>query len=129
MKTYSDFIAEANQAKEPEEVLAKIAKAYGKKHRGVNVDTSVKSSGDIRLNNIWVPPSDRGKGIGGRVMKGLGKYADKQGKKITLNQAPEPGKKKKLGDFYKSHGFQANRGKSRDFSTKDTHIRHPQSKT
>jgi hypothetical protein len=43
-----------------------------------------------------------------------------------LNQDPDPGKKKKLADFYKSHGFEANRGKKRDFSTSDTHIRHPQ---
>jgi GNAT superfamily N-acetyltransferase len=125
MKTYSQFIAEAKEAKPPKEVLAKIEKAYGKKHKGVNIDTSVRSSGDIRLNNIWVPPSERGKGIGGRVMKGLGKYADKQGKRITLNQAPEPGKKKKLGDFYKSHGFEANKGKGRDLSVSDTHIRNP----
>jgi GNAT superfamily N-acetyltransferase len=125
MKTYYQFIAEAKEAKPPKEVLDKISRAYGKKHKGVKVSASADRSGDIRLNNIWVPPSERGKGIGGRVMKGLGKYADKQGKRITLSQAPEPGKKKKLGDFYKSHGFEANKGKSRDLSVSDTHIRNP----
>lgn len=125
MKTYLQFVSEAKEAKPPKEVLAKIEKAYGRKHRGVNIDTSVKSSGDIRLNNIWVPPSERGKGIGGRIMKGLGKYADKQGKRITLNQAPEPGKKAKLNKFYQSHGFTPNTGRSRDLSVSDTHIRNP----
>lgn len=126
MKTFSQFIAEAKEARPPEEVLAKIAKAYGKKHRGMNVDVSHKKSGDIRVNQLWVPPDKQGKGIGTRVMKGLGKYADKQGKRITLDQDPDPGKKAKLAKFYKSHGFQANRGRNKDFSTKDSYIRNPQ---
>ena len=125
MKTYSQFIAEAKEAKPPKEVLDKISRAYGRKHRGVNVSASADRSGDIRLNNIWVPPSERNKGIGGRALKGLTKYADKQGKRITLSQAPEKGKKAKLAKFYKSHGFESNRGRSRDFTTRDTHIRNP----
>jgi len=127
MKTFSEFITEAKEAKPPREVLAKIAKAYGRKHRGVNVDTShSEKTGNIRVNQLWVPPDQQGRGIGTRVMTGLSRYADKTGKKITLNQDPDPGKKKKLADFYKSHGFEANKGKKRDFSTSDTHIRHPQ---
>jgi GNAT superfamily N-acetyltransferase len=123
----AETITEAKEARPPKEVLSKIAKAYGRKHRGVNVDTShSERTGNIRVDQLWVPPHLQGKGIGTRVMKGLGKYADKTGKKITLNQDPDPGKKKKLADFYKSHGFEANRGKKRDFSTSDTHIRHPQ---
>ena len=58
-------------------------------------------------------------------MKGLGKYADKAGKKITLNQDPDKGKEKKLAGFYKSHGFETNKGKKKDSSTTDTHIRNP----
>jgi GNAT superfamily N-acetyltransferase len=126
MKTFSQFLQEAKAAKPPQEVLNKISRAYGKKHRGVNVDASHSDkSGNIRLHNIWIPPEKRGQGVGGRIMKGLSKYADKQGKRITLNQAPEKGKKEKLAKFYKSHGFQANKGKNKDFSTTDTHIRHP----
>jgi GNAT superfamily N-acetyltransferase len=126
MKTFSQFIEEAKEAKPPQEVLNKISRAYGKKHRGVNVDASHSDkSGNIRLHNIWIPPEKRGQGVGGRIMKGLSKYADKQGKRITLNQAPEKGKKEKLAKFYKSHGFQANKGRNKDFSTTDTHIRHP----
>ncbi len=125
MKTFSQFIIEAKEAKPAKEVLDKISRAYGRKHRGVNVSASADRSGDIRLNNIWVPPSERNKGIGSRALKGLTKYADKQGKRITLSQAPEKGKKAKLAKFYKSHGFESNRGRSRDFTTRDTHIRNP----
>ena len=116
-------IDEAKEPKPPQEVLNKISRAYGRKHRGVNVDTSHSDkTGNIRVNQLWVPPNQQGKGIGTRVMKGLGKYADKTGKKITLNQDPDKGKEKKLAGFYKSHGFEANKG---DSSTKDTHIRNP----
>ena len=124
MKTFSQFIAEAKEARPPKEVLAKIDKAYGRKYPGTNVDVSHDNkSGDLRVNQLFVPPKQQGKGIGTRVMKGLTKYADRQGKKITLNQDPDKGMKKKLDDFYKSHGFEVNRG---DLSTRDTHIRNPQ---
>lgn len=127
MKTFSEFLQEAKkESKSPEKVLNKISRAYGKKHRGVNVDLSHTSSGDIRVNNIWIPPEERNQGIGSRIMRGLSSYADRQGKRITLNQAPEKGKKAKLQKFYKSHGFESNKGKNRDFTTKDTHIRYPQ---
>jgi len=126
MKTFSQFIQEAKDAKSPKEVLNKISRAYGKRYRGVNVDASHDRSGDIRLNNIWIPPEERNKGIGSRIMKGLSKYADKQNKRITLNQAPEKGKKAKLQKFYQSHGFQPNKGRNREFTTRDTYIRYPQ---
>ena len=127
MKTFSQFIEEAKEARTPKEVLAKIDKAYGRKYPGTNVDVSHdKNSGDLRVNQLFVPPKQRGKGIGTRVMKGLTKYADKQNKRMTLTQDPDPGKKAKLAKFYKSHGFQKNSGRKRDFSTRDTDIRNPQ---
>ena len=48
-------------------------------------------------------------------------------KKPNVSEAKEARPPKEvLSNFYKSHGFEANRGKKRDFSTSDTHIRHPQ---
>ena len=124
MKTFNQFIGEAKEARPPKEVLAKIDKAYGRKYPGTNVDVSHDNkSGDLRVNQLFVPPKQQGKGIGSRIMKGLGTYANNQKKRITLNQAPDKGMKKKLDDFYKSHGFEVNRG---DLSTRDTHIRNPQ---
>jgi len=127
MKTFSQFIAEAKEARPPREVLDKIDNAYVRKYPGTNVDVSHdKNSGDLRINQLFVPPNQQGKGIGTRVMKGLTRYADKQKKRMTLTQDPDPGKKAKLAKFYKSHGFQKNSGKKRDFSTRDTDIRNPQ---
>jgi GNAT superfamily N-acetyltransferase len=129
MKSYKEFITEAKEAKPPKEVLRKIDQAYGRKYPGTNVDVSHnEKSSDLRVNQLFVPPNMQGKGIGTRVMKGLTKYADKQNKRMTLTQDPDKGKKAKLAKFYKSHGFESNRGRSRDFTTRDTHIRHPKKK-
>lgn len=125
MKTYSQFIAEAKEPKPVKDSLRKMSRAYSRRNRGVNVDASETKSGDIRLHNIWIPPSERNKGIGSRAMKGLSAIADKSKKRITLNQAPEKGQKERLSKFYKSHGFKANKGRSRDLSVSDTHIRNP----
>ena len=46
-------VSEANEARPPREVLAKISRAYSKRHRGVNVDASHSDkTGDISLHNI-----------------------------------------------------------------------------
>jgi hypothetical protein len=58
-------------------------------------------------------------------MKGITKLADIQGSKVSLNQAPAPGYKKKLNTFYKNFDFKANKGRNKDFTTTDTHIRQP----
>ena len=127
MKTFNQFIGEAKESRPTKEVLAKIDKAYGRKYPGTNVDVSHNDkTGNLRVNQLFVPPKQQGKGIGSRIMKGLGTYANKQNKRITLNQAPDPGKKAKLAKFYKSHGFEKNSGRKRDFTTRDTYIRNPQ---
>jgi GNAT superfamily N-acetyltransferase len=120
MKTYSQFIQESQK------VLNTIDRKYSRRHPGVNIDASYdKKTNRIRVNQLFVPPDQQGKGIGTRVMKGLGKYADKNNMQISLTQDPDKGKKAKLAKFYKSHGFESNRGRSRDFTTRDTHIRNP----
>lgn len=125
MKTYSQFIAEAKEARPPEEYLPKIERAIGRRHPGTNLSVSHTKSGNFRVNQIWVPPYMQGRGIGTKVMSNLTALADKKKKKITLNQDPDPGKKAKLAKFYKSHGFKPNKGRSRDLTIKDTHIRNP----
>jgi GNAT superfamily N-acetyltransferase len=126
MKTFSQFIIEAKEARPPEKYLRKIDQVYGKKYPGVNVDVSHdEKTGDFRVNQLWVPPNMQGKGIGTEIMNNLTALADKKKKRMTLTQDPDKGKKAKLAKFYKSHGFQSNRGKSRDFTTRDTDIRNP----
>jgi predicted kinase/predicted GNAT family acetyltransferase len=82
-KTFREFLEEAKEARPPKEVLRKIDQAYGRKHPGTNVDVSHDDkSGDLRVNQLFVPRNMQGKGIGTRVMKGLTKYADNQKKEL-----------------------------------------------
>lgn len=118
MKTFSQFIQESQK------VLKIIDRKYSRRYPGVNIDASYdKASNRIRVNQLFVPPDQRGKGIGTRIMKGLGKYADKNNMQMTLKQDPDKGREEDLNNFYNKHGFLPNRG---DSTTKDTHIRNPQ---
>jgi GNAT superfamily N-acetyltransferase len=122
MKTFSQFLEEAKAAKP--DALKTITKNWERRHRGLNVYAS-QSNGNIRVHDLWVHPNDRRSGIGGRIMKGLTNFADRQKSKMSLNQSPEKGFKNKLNAFYSRHGFVPNKGKNKDFSTTDTHIRYP----
>ena len=65
MKTFSQFLQEAKEARPPKEVLRKIDQAYGRKYPGTNVDVSHNDkSGDLRVNKLFVPPNMQGREIG-----------------------------------------------------------------
>jgi GNAT superfamily N-acetyltransferase len=119
MKTYSQFIIES------QEVLNKITKNWERSHPGMKAHATISQQGDIRLHSLEVPKDQRGKGIGGRFMKGLTNVADKQKRRVTLSQQAEPGYKKKLDTFYKRFNFKSNKGRNKDFSVSDTMIRNP----
>jgi GNAT superfamily N-acetyltransferase len=124
MKTFEQFINEAKEAKP--DALRTIERKWENRpgHKGLNVYASQKDS-HIKLHDLFVPPHLRGKKVGSRIMKGLTKYADRQNASMSLKQAPEKGYKRKLGDFYKRFGFKSNKGRNKDFTTRDTHIRQP----
>jgi len=51
MKTFSQFITEAKEARPPREVLRKIDRAYGRKYPGVNVDVSPDE--EVNMNDAY----------------------------------------------------------------------------
>lgn len=126
MKTFKQFIQEANQPKP--DALHTITKNYERRYPGLKFVATLGNYGDIRLHSLEVPKDQRRQGIGSRAMISLSKQADKSNKRITLTQRPEPRYKKKLDQFYKSHGFKANKRRNKDFTVSDTHIRNPQSR-
>lgn len=123
MKTFDQFLNESQA------IVDRISRNYHRRYPGVNIDVThhPNTNTDI-VNQLWIPPHLRGQGIGTRIMKGLKNRADRAGYKIALTQDPDKGKKAALARFYKSHGFVANRGRKRDFSTRHTHIRYPKEK-
>lgn len=128
MKTFKQFMSEAKDPKP--DAHKTIVKKWEKRpgHQGLNLYVSKKEHEDnpnLEVHDLWVPKHLRGKGVGGRIMKGLTKYADKIGATMSLNQAPEKNYKEKLKKFYSGHGFVPNKGKKRNFNISNAYIRYP----
>ena len=97
---------------------------------GVTVDLlgSLESDKPLSLSRIIVPEESRRQGIGSQVMRDIIDYADNNNKKLTLTPSTDFGGEsvEVLTDFYKNFGFIENKGKSKDFTIKDTMYRIPE---
>jgi len=79
------------------------------------LDLYIKSNGSLFIGNIYIKPEFRRQGFGSQVIKRIKQFADKYNLIITLSPEPERGYKKKLDQFYKSHGFIPNKGRHKDY--------------
>lgn len=125
MKTFKQFLEEANAPKP--DAHKTISRNWERRpgHKGLNlyITKSVRDGKpNLRLRDVWVPHHLRGKGVGERILKGLGKHADKTGQTITLKPDPEEGYHEKLNKFYARHDFEKDTIKG-----PDTHVRYPKS--
>lgn len=110
--------------------LAEEARKYKSaeqiKNKYPNTEISIQENGDeITLSKIVV--KNKGEGTGTKVMNDLIKYADETRKKILLTPSKDYGASSvsRLKDFYKRFGFIENKGKFKDFSTRETMYRLP----
>ena len=93
---------------------------------GVTVElTGSKDKGDITLSRIEIGKSERGKNIGTKVMNEIIDYADANGRRLVLTPSLDYGATSvsRLKNFYKKFGFVENKGKNKDFSTKESMYR------
>ena len=90
-----------------------------------NVQADVSEKGNIlTLSKISVPKELRKKGHADAYMNDLVKLADEEGKAIALTPSDSFGaNKNKLSRWYKKHGFVPNKGRNKDFSTRESMIR------
>ena len=95
-------------------------------------DSGIKGSlsekeGTIELSRIVVPKGERNLGVGTRAMQALANYADATGQRIVLSPDTSFGGTSvtRLTAFYKRFGFKENKGRSRDFTTRERMIREP----
>jgi len=78
----------------------------------------------IELNLIKIKPEYKGKGWATKILDDLSEYAQENNKILTLTPSDTFGaSKSRLEKFYKRFGFVPNKGKNKDFTTKDTMIR------
>lgn len=85
-----------------------------------------QSSDALELNLIKLHNTKKGLGNGREILGIITGYADEHNLIVHLTPSDEFGSDvKRLTQFYKEFGFKANKGKNRDFRTKDTMIRYP----
>jgi GNAT superfamily N-acetyltransferase len=100
-----------------------LVEALRSRHPELTVD--VTETGDyITLNRVIVPPNARGQGLGSAFMQDLIDEADLSGRDIFLTPSADfGGSVPRLRDFYEQFGFRPNKGRSRDFRSRETMIR------
>lgn len=82
------------------------------------------TGGYVTLSKIVVPT--RGAGVGTQVMEDIVRVADQHGWALALSPTSEFGSSKaRLEQFYRRFGFVPNKGRSKDYATKETFIRPP----
>jgi predicted GNAT family acetyltransferase len=93
----------------------------------VKLDISNKN-GVLNISKIIVPKEQRGSGVGSSIMRQLSDYADATGTRLTLSPSVDFGATSvsRLKDFYKQFGFVENKGRNKDFSTRETMYREAQ---
>lgn len=119
MKGKADLLKEARKFKSANDLM---------KAKHPNIDFSIyEKDNEITLSKIVVPKEVRGNGAGTKAMEDLITYADIKGKRILLTPSKDYGASSvsRLTDFYKRFGFIENKGKGRDFSTRESMIREP----
>lgn len=106
--------------------LAEVQAAWD----GVDIKHSLsEKDGTIEVGRIVVPEAKRNTGLGTAAMRQLIAYADATGQRIVLTPSADfGGTKSRLETFYKSLGFVANKGRSKDFTTMAAMIREPAGK-
>lgn len=85
------------------------------------------SGGDIKLSEIRMDKSQRGRGIGTSKMNELISFAQENNMRITLTPSIDFGatSKGRLERFYSGLGFTRNRGRNKDYRTMDSMIWRP----
>lgn len=126
-----DLIQEAKKYKSAEEFVKanKVQSFLEKKHKDLDFFVSDRG-GEINLSKIIVPKTERGKGAGTKFMNDLIEYADETGQRIVLTPSNSfGGSTSRLKGFYKRFGFFENKGRNKDFSTRESFIRPAKTKS
>lgn len=110
-----------DQKQSPEDFSNTLSEKYG-------ADVVLVGKDTLALSTIRVPEGERGQGTGTKMMQEIIGYADAQGKRIVLSPSTDFGatSKARLTKFYKRFGFVENKGKNKDFSTREAMLREPQ---
>lgn len=129
--TNFEAFAAAKEATRPTWGSVKLPADFRKVVKQLHPDVVLSLSGDgrngdfVTLGLIKIPEAERGSGLGTKLMGELVKAADKNGWNLALSPSPDFGSSKvRLEVFYRRFGFVMNKGRSKDFATRETMIRY-----
>lgn len=103
------------------------------KYKGLVLMLSYLTGGDeysppiVRINTISIPKDERKQGLGSEIMSQIISWADTHGVMLTLSPSTDFGATSvaRLTRFYRRFGFVPNKGRNKDFRTRDTMLRNP----
>lgn len=92
--------------------------------------TYFSESNILRVNTIRFPKERRKQGSGSQVMAEIVAWADAHGTILSLTPTKDFGASSvsRLERFYRRFGFKPNKGRNKDFRTRDTMLRYPSTK-
>ena len=117
----------AKEAQEAMPAMPTLKDRIVEKYPNVKLDLFGDASKGYELSRIELPKEARGQGIGTDIMDDLISAADAEGATISLTPDTSFGGSSvsRLNNFYKQFGFVDNKGKNKDFSTRNTMYRVP----
>jgi GNAT superfamily N-acetyltransferase len=81
----------------------------------------------LELSKIVVPEEERSQGVGASIMSVITKWADENYVSVALTPSKDfGGDPSRLKEFYGAFGFVFNKGRHKNFQTRETMIRPPQ---
>jgi GNAT superfamily N-acetyltransferase len=108
----------------PEEAFEGSLTAIRDEYPDAHISLQVSTRGFSVLSKIEIPKGERNAGHGTKIMQSIVDAADEQGISLALTPSNEFGSSKaRLEQFYKRFGFVANKGRNKDFTTRETMIR------
>jgi hypothetical protein len=120
LPSFVSFLTEEKSYKSQLDILTKKLDSSGVDH-----DINHKNRSLI-INRLLVKKEHNLPGKGNDILKVITTHADEHNKIIFLSPSVDySGDKKKLNVFYKKHGFQDNKGKTRDYTTRHSMVRYP----
>jgi GNAT superfamily N-acetyltransferase len=109
----------------PEEAFEGALEGIRAHNPGVTISLQVSSRGGFSvLSKIELPKSERNSGQGTRIMEEIISAADAEGIDLALTPSDAFGSSKtRLEKFYRRFGFVPNKGRNKDFTTKEAMLR------
>lgn len=116
-----------------EQSLETLENNLESRYKGLVLWTSFLSGGDeyhapiVRIMTVQIPSENRKQGLGSEVMSQIISWADNHGVMLSLSPSTDFGASSvsRLTKFYRRFGFKPNKGRNKDFRTRDTMLRNP----